>query len=104
MRGGGGGGGDFGAAVMKQRIISYQYSPRVTGHVVTAQNSAECCLAFAHWAIECCIGCLESAHPPPSEPGRQLASTSTTTTTQPPPPSGLGGGHEQRTLSSHIPP
>ena len=38
--------------------------------------SAECCLEFAHWAIECCIGWLQSAHPPPSEPGQQLASTS----------------------------
>ena len=72
--------------VMKQRILSYAYSPRDTGYTVAAQASAECCLKFAHWAIECCIGCLESAYSPPSEPGQQLASTSTTTTTQPPLP------------------
>ena len=35
-------------------------APHGTGHTVTAQTSAECCLEFAHWTIDR----LESGHPP----------------------------------------
>ena len=52
-----------GGGVVKQRSLSYQYSSCDTGYTVTAQISADCCLEFAHWAIECCIGWLGLAHP-----------------------------------------
>ena len=44
--------------------------------MVTAQTSAECCLEFAQWAIECFsyqtfrrLACVSS--PPSSEPGQE---------------------------------
>ena len=45
-----------GGGVVKQRILTYRCSPRDTGYTVTGQTSAEHCLEFAQWAIECCKG------------------------------------------------